>query len=177
MPRRHQGTFATIRPLIFRSVKPCRTIGRGGACKSRRKSAEAFAHNFLGLRLQCAQCHKHPFAPWTQDDFQQFSRFFENVKFGVAPDAESRYRGIAEQVGLKVGDKIGTAIGNEVLKHARDGRTIPWRELYVSQREESAALRLLRSRTVELEGDDDPREAIMHWMSEPDNPWFARASL
>ena len=53
------------------------------------EAAQAFAHNFLGVRLQCAQCHKHPFAPWTQDDFKAFSHFFENVKFGVEPQAVS----------------------------------------------------------------------------------------
>ncbi len=62
--------------------------------------ALAFAHNFLGIRLQCAQCHKHPFAPWTQADFKQFSEFFANVKFGVRPETDGRYRQLAKQVGL-----------------------------------------------------------------------------
>ena len=65
-------------------------------------SAQAFAHNFLGIRLQCAQCHKHPFAPWTQGDFNEFSRFFENVKFGVQPQVQDRYRELAKEVGLNV---------------------------------------------------------------------------
>ena len=52
--------------------------------------ALGFAHSFLGIRLQCAQCHKHPFAPWTQQDFQQFTAFFSNVKFGVVPETEKR---------------------------------------------------------------------------------------
>jgi len=139
------------------------------------ESAQAFAQNFLGIRLQCAQCHKHPFAPWTQDDFTEFSRFFENVKFGVEPQAEQRYRELAKQVGLNVRDNKGTAIRDDVLKHAHEGRTIPWRELYISQRPKPETLDLLRSGTVTLESDDDPRTPIMQWMSEPDNPWFARA--
>jgi hypothetical protein len=61
------------------------------------------------------------------------------------------------------------------LKQAQRGRTIPWRELYISRREKPDSLELLRSRTVTLEGEGDPRVPIMEWMSEPSNPWFARA--
>ena len=37
------------------------------------------AYAFLGVRMQCAQCHKHPFDQWTQDDFNQFANFFGRV--------------------------------------------------------------------------------------------------
>ena len=139
------------------------------------EAAQAFAQNFLGVRLQCAQCHKHPFAPWTQSDFQQFSGFFEQVQFGVPPDAQDRYRSLAKQVGLNVRRTSGEPIRNETLRHARKGRTIPWRELYISHREEPQTLSLLRSGTVTLEENDDPRQPIMNWMADPTNPWFARA--
>ena len=35
------------------------------------------AHSFLGIQLQCAECHKHPFDQWTQNDFVDFSSFFD----------------------------------------------------------------------------------------------------
>jgi Protein of unknown function (DUF1549)/Protein of unknown function (DUF1553) len=38
--------------------------------------ALAFAHTFLGVRIECAQCHKHPFDQWTKTDFEQFQAFF-----------------------------------------------------------------------------------------------------
>ncbi|MCA9184862.1 MAG: DUF1549 domain-containing protein [Pirellulaceae bacterium] len=38
------------------------------------------ARQFLGVRLDCARCHDHPFANWTQDDFAKFSRFFSLVE-------------------------------------------------------------------------------------------------
>lgn len=138
-------------------------------------AAQAFAHNFLGIRLQCAQCHKHPFAPWTQEDFKEFSRFFETVRFGVEPQAVDSYREMASQVGLNVRDNNGSPVSNELLKLAQRGRTIPWRELYISPRNEPTSLSLLRSGTVTLERNDDPRDAIMEWMNEPENPWFATA--
>lgn len=37
---------------------------------------------FLGLRLDCAQCHDHPFAPWKQSDFESFSAFFGQTHIG-----------------------------------------------------------------------------------------------
>ena len=137
--------------------------------------ALAFAHNFLGIRLQCAQCHKHPFAPWTQADFKQFSEFFANVKFGVQPETDGRYRQLAKQVGLNLRGDAGSPIRPDVLKHARAGRTLPWRELYIEKRPAAVELNLLRSQVVELQPDDDPREPIMRWMEDSGNPWFARA--
>ncbi|MCG8648519.1 MAG: DUF1549 and DUF1553 domain-containing protein [Pirellulales bacterium] len=140
------------------------------------EAAQAFAHNFLGIRLQCAQCHKHPFASWTQDDFQQFSHFFDTLNFGVPPSSQSRYRELAREVGLSVRDhQKGAAVRSDVLRQAQKGRTIPWREIYVQPRDETQTLRLLRSETVSLAGADDPRQPIMRWMKEPGNPWFARA--
>ena len=40
-------------------------------------TAMSVAHSFLGIQLQCAECHKHPFDQWTQNDFVDFSSFFE----------------------------------------------------------------------------------------------------
>ncbi len=42
-------------------------------------TAMSVAHAFLGIQLQCAECHKHPFDRWTQADFNDFSRFFDSV--------------------------------------------------------------------------------------------------
>lgn len=139
------------------------------------QAAEAFAHNFLGVRLQCAQCHKHPFAPWTQDDYRNFSQFFVTLKFGVAPESRDRYRELAQKVGLNPRNDNGADITREAFKEAQRGRTIPWRELYLEARPEVRTLDLLRSGPVTIGGDQDPREPIMNWMTDPQNPWFARA--
>lgn len=37
------------------------------------------AHAFLGIQLQCAECHKHSFDRWTQADFNDFAQFFDSV--------------------------------------------------------------------------------------------------
>ncbi|MFK8114082.1 MAG: PSD1 and planctomycete cytochrome C domain-containing protein, partial [Rubripirellula sp.] len=42
-------------------------------------TAMSVAHAFLGIQMQCTECHKHPFDKWTQADFNDFSRFFDPV--------------------------------------------------------------------------------------------------
>jgi len=138
-------------------------------------AALAFAHSFLGIRLQCAQCHKHPWDQWTQDDFQQFTAFFENVRFGVAPESKERYRALAAEVGLNLRGDQGSSVRPDILRRAELGQTIPWRELYIAERDAPATLSLLRSELVSLGESDDPRKPIMDWMNDPENPWFARA--
>ncbi len=42
-------------------------------------AAESVAQVFLGIRIQCARCHNHPFDVWTQDDYYGLAAFFSNV--------------------------------------------------------------------------------------------------
>lgn len=139
------------------------------------QAAEAFAQNFLGVRLQCAQCHKHPFAPWTQADYQTFSQFFGPVKYGVAPESRDRYRELAKRLGVNAGGENGVELNQQLFKQAQRGSVVPWRELYIETRPASRSLDLLRSGPVVIGGDQDPREPLMEWMAERDNPWFASA--
>jgi hypothetical protein len=44
------------------------------------KGAIQFSHQFLGLRMQCAECHRHPSDVWTQDDLLSFANFFMRVR-------------------------------------------------------------------------------------------------
>lgn len=45
---------------------------------------------FLGIRMDCARCHDHPFARWKREDFDQFGRFFESVDFREVSDQNFR---------------------------------------------------------------------------------------
>lgn len=50
------------------------------------------AHAFLGLRLECAQCHRHPHDVWQQDDFLSFANFFMRVRrVGFQGDTEKKF--------------------------------------------------------------------------------------
>jgi len=48
--------------------------------------AENVAQVFMGTRIQCAQCHNHPFDRWTMDDYYGFASFFSQVGYKQAED-------------------------------------------------------------------------------------------
>jgi hypothetical protein len=71
------------------------------------------AHAFLGLRLECAQCHRHPHDVWQQDDLLSFANFFMNVRrVGFTGENEKRYPEEAklakqfEQEGKKLAEEV-----------------------------------------------------------------------
>ena len=47
---------------------------------------ERTAAAFMGVRIECAQCHKHPFDQWTKTDFKQFQAFFEPIQYAGKPE-------------------------------------------------------------------------------------------
>ena len=66
--------------------------------------AISFAYAFMGIRIQCAQCHKHPFDVWSKQDFAEFSNFFTGVRFGATPPAKEdreTYNKMLNNLGLK----------------------------------------------------------------------------
>ena len=71
-------------------------------------TAMSVAHAFLGIQLQCAECHKHPFDRWTQADFNDFSQFFDSItktKRRSATDTDQELRLLRSGlVKLKTGD-------------------------------------------------------------------------
>lgn len=151
-----------------------------------------FAYSFLAVRLECAECHKHPFDQWTQQDFQQFTAFFADVQYGVAPDGQRRFREMQEELGLR--GKNGNELRRAIADLAKEGKTVPWQELFVRpvpmQRARGKAAkpakaqamaaravtpRLLGGEEVLREQYPDPRDALMQWLRDPGNPYFARA--
>ncbi|KAB2668329.1 MAG: DUF1553 domain-containing protein [Verrucomicrobia bacterium] len=108
---------------------------------------EDSAQLFLGQRLQCAQCHHHPYEKWSQADYWSFGAFFSQVgrRAGSQPGEEVVFhrRGIAQTTNKKTGKPVRPA-----------GLGAPIGELDV---------------------DDDPRLALADWMTSPKNPWFAKA--
>lgn len=71
--------------------------------------ALAFSHAFLGVKLECAQCHKHPFDRWTKQDFAQFTAFFTPIVSGPRPPArgeEVTYQGLVREITKKVTTEV-----------------------------------------------------------------------
>jgi hypothetical protein len=67
--------------------------------------ALAFAHTFLGVRIECAQCHKHPFDQWTKQDFAQFQAFFTTIAFRQ-PDGKKADDAGSKELAEKIRDEI-----------------------------------------------------------------------
>lgn len=145
-----------------------------------------FSYAFLGVRIECAQCHKHPFDRWTQDDFKSFTALFDRIGFGVAPEDRKTYQRMID----KLGDK-----GNQAqrvrarLVRAQKGEIVPWLEVFlapagmrvekdrVTKVAAPVAPRVLGGQPLQLEPNDDPRRPLMDWMHRKDNPYFARVFI
>ncbi len=103
---------------------------------------------FLGVRLECARCHNHPWEKWTQDDFWGFAAFFGRM--GI----KDTYENDESQVLLKVkGEVIHPKTKQAVLPKYLDGP---------SEAEQP---------------DQDIREKLAAWITSPNNPWFPRAIM
>jgi hypothetical protein len=117
--------------------------------------AEAVAQVFLGIRVQCAKCHNHPFEAITQDDYHQFAAFFGQIDYRVM---ENNRR-----------DKFD--------KHEFDGEQIVFlnRDLSLKHPRTQGELtpRLLGSSRAAPAGD--PLQTLADWVANPKNPFFARA--
>jgi hypothetical protein len=115
--------------------------------KEPNQQIEDVAQLFLGVRMQCAQCHHHPFERWSQDDYFGLVAFFSRI--GRKPTAVRgedlifHQRGIAEATNMRSGEKISPAALGDAIPP--------------------------------IAPDDDPRLRLADWMAEPDNPFFAKA--
>lgn len=110
---------------------------------------ESVAQAFLGIRIQCAQCHHHPAENWSQADYYQLAAVFARVgRKGGYADAE-----------VPTGETIYLADEGEVT-HPRTGeRMLP---------------RAPGGTEFKVSRYDDPRRSLADWMATPDNPYFAR---
>lgn len=149
--------------------------------------AIGFAYSFMGIRIQCAQCHKHPFDQWSKDDFHQFKNFFSRVvagRNGASPEAKKEYNKLVDKLGLK--GKRGGELRRMLPELLNDGKTVPFPEVYVSSRPQRSRnndgeyptfehAKQLGGDIVAIDGKDDPREALMTWLRSEDNRYFAHA--
>src|SRR4030095_3834645 len=61
------GTFENAATNYYQNATDTLTVSKNGA------------QVFMGMRVQCAQCHNHPFDRWTQDDYYGFAAFFSQI--------------------------------------------------------------------------------------------------
>lgn len=108
------------------------------------KLAENTAQVFLGMRIQCAQCHNHPFDRWTLNDYYGFTAFFAQV--GRKPGDDPREMVVFDR---KDGE----------TKHPVTGAVV--------------RPKFLGGDTPDLTGQSR-REVLARWLTSSDNPYFAR---
>jgi len=107
------------------------------------KTAENVAQVFMGRRIQCAQCHNHPFDRWTMDDYYSFAAFFA-------------------QIGRKNGEDDRETIvfnrGSGEVRHPVDNRVMAPKFLGGPQPQINSG---------------DRRKVLAEWLTSPDCPDFA----
>ncbi len=136
-----EGRLVKSGPLLFYSatrLEPDQLAGRT-------------ARVFLGMRLECAQCHDHPFEPWKQEDFWGFAAFFGRI---------SRPQGKLETV--------------STVMQVRD---INRGEVTMPESKEPVAPKFLNGNvSVDSEPTMARRRVLTQWLTGKDNPYFARAT-
>jgi hypothetical protein len=109
------------------------------------QKALSFAYTFLGIRIQCAECHKHPFDQWTQDDYKEFNKFFTRVRFGANPTANAERKELTDALHLD-GKKLAD-IRREYPRLIAEGKVLPFDEVFITPLRVRAPLRAQRPGT------------------------------
>ncbi|MCA9066321.1 MAG: DUF1549 domain-containing protein, partial [Planctomycetaceae bacterium] len=112
--------------------------------KDPKQLAQATSQLFLGVRIECAQCHHHPFEKWDQSDYVALAGFFT---------------GVTRKNDVRGGQKIGDSAGQD-LTHPRTGDTV-----------RAAGL---DAEPISTEQSTSRRAAYARWVTSSDNPFFAR---
>ncbi|MSU78257.1 MAG: DUF1553 domain-containing protein [Gemmataceae bacterium] len=118
--------------------------------------SEAFAQVFLGIRMQCAKCHNHPFNQLTQNDYHQLAAFFPRVDYKVLDnkrkDKLDKHEFIGEQlVFMSDTGEVKHPVSGDVLKP-----------------------RFLGGAVFKADAKDDRLIPLANWVADKQNPYFAR---
>ncbi|MBM4071239.1 MAG: DUF1553 domain-containing protein [Planctomycetes bacterium] len=110
--------------------------------------AGSTARIFLGVKLECAQCHAHPFAKWTREQFWEFAAFFN----GINPQ---QFRQPGRPAPNNIGRREILIPGTKTMVKAKylDGKLPAWKD------------------------SDDSRAVLANWIVSPENPYFAKATV
>jgi len=113
------------------------------------------AQVFLGTRMQCAQCHHHPYERWSQDDYWSMAAFFGRLgrKAVTVPGLAGQNQQRQRQV---LFNKTTGTVQNQRTKRTAD-------------------MKPLDGEVVQVDADTDPRHKLVDWMVDGKNPFFGRA--
>jgi hypothetical protein len=108
---------------------------------------------FLGVRLECAKCHHHPFEVWGQDDFYSLAAFF----------SRNAYKGQGISAPISGGEEVIYVAERGAVLHPLTGKKVEPKPLFGKAREPAA--------------DEDPRRVLAEWVTADDNPYFAEVAV
>ena len=111
------------------------------------------AQVFLGMRLQCAKCHHHPFEKWSQDDYYSFAAFFGRIGRKSATPGQRNNGQDREEVIYAA--KTGS------VTNPKTGKTMTPKGL--------------GTEVINVPAGLDPRQKLVDWMADTKNPYFAKA--
>jgi hypothetical protein len=117
------------------------------------KMTDSVARMFLGVQLQCAQCHNHPFTDWKQTEYWAMAAFFMKTKMSATPQAAAK-KGATLAV-----SETGKSSGKKQML-PESAKLVPAKFLQGEQP---------KITTPEL------RPTLAKWMTSADNKYFARA--
>ncbi|GIT28245.1 MAG: S-layer protein [Planctomycetaceae bacterium] len=117
--------------------------------------AEATAQLFLGVRLQCAKCHNHPYERWTQNDYLGLAAHFSQVKRTRMGKAGPGGRAERRQIEITIDKKAA-----EFTRDADGSAVVP---------------SLIGQEPKPIPADKDRRDLLASWLTKLDNPYFAKA--
>jgi hypothetical protein len=123
------------------------------ANQSADKVTDSVSRLFLGVQLQCAQCHNHPFTKWKQDDYWAMAAFFMKVR----PDNVNR----AAQNNTSPGITEGSGPGRQRLPES--AKRLP--------------AKFLQGEQPKLDAGAPYRPVLADWIVSPKNKFFARAMV
>ena len=110
------------------------------------------AQVFLGLRITCANCHHHPYEKWSQDDYWGLAAFFG-----------------------RLGKKQVPVLGNQNQANTQIVYSKPDGTVTNKRTQKPATMKPLDGPPMEIDRGEDPRQRLVDWMADPQNPFFARA--
>jgi len=111
--------------------------------------AGATARVFLGIRIECAQCHKHPFAKWTRQQFWEFAAFFSDLQNNGRP---------------KVAGKSDEAKLNT-------------RQIKIPDTDKIVQAKFATGEEPDWKDGVATRTVLADWVASSNNPYFAKASV
>lgn len=173
------------------------TVGEREAEQS--EAADSVAQAFLGARIGCARCHNHPLERFTQDDYYHFVGFFSRVALDRRKSDDGGaelFIGTRHQLNLRNQQRQQRAKLAELESAGGDPAALEAARKQLADLEKQsdaardAAVRVRQPRTgvelaprpldrspVNVAPGQDPREALVAWMTDPKNEYFAGAMV